>query len=116
MFITYKEIYKIHYLESGHKLFPVFYQIWFWYRLFSKCSIKKSDPIQYMPSLDLPALFIWGKKDIYCLPEKSQLLFDKCASKDKQLEWFEQAEHSRVRLNDEKRYDSVIQAFLGRVA
>ena len=116
MFITYKEIYKIHYLESGHSLFPVYYLIWMWYRLTTKCKIDDSRPDKYMPLLDLPALFIWGKKDIYCLPEKSQILFDKCASKNKQLEWFEEAEHSRVRLNDEERYDKVIRAFLGRVA
>ena len=116
MFITYKEIYKNHYLESGHALFPVYYQIWMWFRFFTHCNIEDSRPDKYMPEFTLPTLFIWGKKDIYCLPEKSQILFDLCASKDKQLEWFEEAEHSRVRLNDEERYDSLIKAFLGRVA
>ena len=116
MFITYKEIYKNHYLESGHALFPVYYQIWMWFRFFTKCNIEDSRPDKYMPEFTLPTLFIWGKKDIYCLPEKSQILFDLCASKDKQLEWFEEAEHSRVRLNNEERYDSLIKAFLGRIA
>lgn len=116
MFITYKEIYKNHFLESGHHLFPVYYEIWMWYRLLTKCKINDSSPEKYMPEFTLPTLFIWGKKDIYCFPEKSQVLFDRCASKDKQLEWFDEAEHSRVRLNDEKRYDNLIRAFLGRVA
>ena len=113
-FISYKEIYKNHYLESGHKLFPVFYLIWFWFWLFTKCHINDSNPEKYMPDFDLPVLFIWGTKDVYCLPEKSKILFEKCGSKNKEIAWFEGAEHSRVRLFDENRYDSLISDFLAR--
>jgi alpha-beta hydrolase superfamily lysophospholipase len=114
MFISYKEIYKNHYLESGHKLFPVFYEIWIWFRLLTKCDINVSNPEKYMSSFDLPVLFIWGTKDVYCLPEKSKILYEKCASKQKEIEWFEGAEHSRVRLYDEERYDSLVSDFLAR--
>ena len=114
MFITYKEIYKNHYLESGHKLFPVYYQIWMWFNFFTKCNIEDSRPDKYMDKLDLPVLFIWGTKDVYCLPEKSKILYDLCASKNKEIEWFDGAEHSRVRLFDENRYDSLIRDFLAR--
>ena len=114
MFITYKEIYKNHYLESGHKLFPVYYQIWFWFKFFTKCNIEDSRPDKYMEKFDLPVLFIWGTKDVYCLPEKSKIVFAKCASKKKEIQWFEGAEHSRVRLNDEDRYDGLVKDFLAR--
>jgi len=114
MFISYKEIYKNHYLESGHKLFPVFYEIWIWFKLLTKCNINVSNPEKYMPSFDLPVMFIWGTKDVYCLPEKSKILYEKCASKQKQIEWFEGAEHSRVRLYDEERYDGLVSDFLAR--
>lgn len=114
MFISYKEIYKNHYLESGHKLFPVFYEIWIWFRLLTKCNINVSNPEKYMSSFDLPVMFIWGTKDVYCLPEKSKILYEKCASKQKEIEWFEGAEHSRVRLYDEERYDSLVSDFLTR--
>ena len=113
-FISYKEIYKNHYLESGHKLFPIFYQIWFWFRFFTKCNINDSNPEKYMPDFDLPVLFIWGTNDVYCLPEKSKIVFAKCASKKKEIQWFEGAEHSRVRLNDEDRYDGLVKDFLTR--
>ena len=116
MFITYKEIYKNHYLESGHKLFPVYYEIWLWFNFFTKCNINDSRPSKYMPKFDLPVMFMWGTKDVYCLPEKSKILYAKCASKNKQIEWFEGAEHSRVRLFDENHYDRLISDFLGRVA
>ena len=114
MFITYKEIYKNHYLESGHKLFPVYYQIWFWFKFFTKCNIEDSRPDKYMGKIDLPVLFIWGTKDVYCLPEKSQILYNLCASKNKEIAWFEGAEHSRVRLFDENRYDALVKDFLAR--
>ena len=114
MFITYKEIYKNHYLESGHKLFPVYYQIWMWFKFFTKCSIEDSRPDKYMDKMDLPVMFMWGTKDVYCLPEKSQILYNLCASKNKEIHWFEGAEHSRVRLFDEKRYDALIKDFLSR--
>lgn len=115
-FISYKEIYKNHYLESGHKLFPVYYLIWFWFWFFTKCHITDSNPEKYMPSFDLPVLFVWGTKDVYCLPEKSKILFEKCGSKNKEIYWFDGAEHSRVRLFDEELYDRLISDFLGRVA
>ena len=113
-FISYKEIYKNHYIEGGHKLFPVFYQIWMWFKFFTKCNIDDSNPEKYMPSFNLPVLFIWGTNDVYCLPEKSKILFAKCGSKQKEIEWFEGAEHSRVRLNNEERYDGLVSDFLAR--
>ena len=113
-FISYKEIYKNHYKEGGHKLFPVFYQIWFWFRFCTGCKITDSNPEMYMPKFDLPVLFIWGTKDVYCLPDKSKILYGKCASEKKEIAWFEGAEHSRVRLSDEKRYDALVSDFLAR--
>ena len=115
-FITYKEIYKNHYIESGHALFPVYYEIWLWFRILTHCSINKARTIKYMPDLKLPVLFIWGTRDVYCLPEKSQQIFDACASNKKQLVWFDGALHSRVRLSDESRYDEVVSTFLSTVA
>ena len=115
-FITYKEIYKNHYIESGHSLFPVYYEIWIWFWLYTHCNINNSNTLKYIGDLDLPVLFMWGDKDVYCLPEKSKELFEKCGSNNKQLEWFEGAEHSRVRLFDEERYDALVSDFLARVA
>ena len=116
-FITYQEIYKNHYIESGHALFPVYYQIWAWFSFFTHCNIKDASTVKYVAKFDnIPALFIWGTKDIYCLPEKSKELYAACSSNKKEIIWFEGALHSRVRLSDEERYDAVISDFLARVA
>ena len=115
-FITYKEIYKNHYIESGHALFPVYYQIWIWFKHFTKCDINDARTIKYVPEFgNLPVLFIWGTKDIYCVPEKSEEVFDACSSNRKEIVWFDGALHSRVRLSDEERYDAVIGDFLARI-
>ena len=113
-YINFKESYKRHYIAKGHALFPVYYEVWFWFRFFGGCKIDDSNPLKYMPNFDLPVLFLWGTKDVYCLPEKSKILFEKCGSKQKELQWFEGAEHSRVRLYDEERYDSLVSDFLAR--
>ena len=69
-----------------------------------------------MTNMKLPVLFIWGDKDIYCVPEKSKELFAKCGSENKELVWFEDATHSKVRLSNEERYDGLVKAFLARNA
>ena len=116
-FITYQEIYKNHYIESGHALFPVYYEIWMWFKHFTKCNINDAKTINYVPKFDnIPVLFIWGTKDIYCLPEKSKQIYEACSSNKKEIVWFEGALHSRVRLSDEERYDAVIGDFLARNA
>ena len=116
-FINYKEIYKNHYIESGHALFPVYYQIWMWFKHFTKCDINDANTIKYVGEFDnIPTLFIWGTKDVYCLPEKSKEVFSACTSNQKEIVWFEGALHSRVRLSDEERYDAVITDFLARKA
>ncbi len=114
-FITYQEIYKNHYIESGHALFPVYYQIWMWFKHFTKCNINNAKTINYVPKFgNIPVLFIWGTKDVYCLPEKSKEIYAACSSNKKELVWFEGALHSRVRLSDEERYDAVIGDFLAK--
>lgn len=111
-FISYKEIYANHFIEEGHALFPVFYQVWFWFRLFTHCNINESRPELYLPKLNIPVVFIWGENDAYCHPDKSKELFEKCGSPDKKVEWFAGAPHSRVRLSDEEHYDKVVSGFL----
>ena len=102
-------------MEGGHKLFPVFYQVWIWFWLHTRCNINKSRPELYVKDITIPALFIWGTEDVYCLPEKSKELFAKCGSENKQIAWFEGAEHSHVRLFDENKYDTLVKAFLGAI-
>lgn len=111
-FITYKDIYKKHYIECGHKLFPVYYQVWFWFRWYTKVKINECQPIKYMPKFKTPVIFIWGKKDIYCVEKQSKQIFESCSSLDKSVVWFEDATHSHIRLNDSEKYDKSVIDFI----
>ena len=52
-----------------------------------------------------------SKEDIYSVPEKGQLLFDACQSQ-KKLVWFDKGGHSKVRINNQEKYDSTVVEFL----
>lgn len=114
LFYSFKETFANHQLAMGHGLFPVFYEIWFWFRLKNGVSINKSFPYQYLPKLRIPAMFLYGKKDIYSTPEKSELLFNACGSEDKSIVWFDNGAHSHLRLNNSLEYDQAIADFFSK--
>lgn len=111
LFYSFKETFANHQVALGHRLFPVFNLIWFWFRVKTGVSINKSFPYLYLPELTIPVVFLYGKKDIYSLPERSELLFKSCGSKNKQIVWFENGAHSHLRLNNLLEYDQAVADF-----
>jgi esterase/lipase len=65
-----------------------------------------------MKDIDIPILFIWSVKDIFCVKSKGEELFEACASKYKSLRFFPEGRHSHVRSTQEAEYDEVIAQFL----
>ena len=59
-----------------------------------------------------PMLFFYSKEDIYSDPADVQKLFERCAAPQKEIDWFEKGIHSHIRINDEARYDALIENFL----
>lgn len=112
LFINFKESYKRHYVDLGHKTFPVYYQIWFWFRVYTGVSASYSNPYKFLQDVDVPVLFIHTKKDKFSLPENTQKLFDVTKSKDKKLVWFDVGSHSHIRSNATEEYDNAIKDFL----
>ena len=112
IFINFKESYKRHYCDLGHKTFPVFYQIWFWFRVYTGVSVKQSNPYKLVQQLNIPILFIHTKNDKFSLPEKAQIVFDACTSQDKQIVWFDEGTHSHIRNHAMEKYDGAIKDFL----
>ena len=112
IFINFKESYKRHYCDLGHKTFPVFYQIWFWFRVYTGVSVKLSNPLEAVKHLDIPVLFIHTKNDKFSLPEKAQIVFDACTSKKKELVWFDEGYHSHIRDHATEKYDDTVKRFL----
>ncbi len=112
IFITFLDSYRRHYVDLGHKLFPVYYLIWFWFKRYTGCDVKKSDPHTCLKNIHVPVLFIHTKNDKYSLPENTQLLFDDCTSEEKKLVWFDVGSPSHIRSNATEKYDQTIKDFL----
>lgn len=112
LFITFVESFATHMKEQGHGKSPIFYMVWFWFRVKGGVSVRKAMPIKQIDKLRIPVLFLYGREDKYSLPAKSQILFDKCGSPEKQIKWFEHGAHSRLRLVNTKDYDAAVSNFV----
>jgi len=65
-----------------------------------------------MKDIDVPVLFIWSSRDIFCVESKGAELFGACASGRKELCFFPEGRHSHVRSSQEAEYDGAIAKFL----
>lgn len=110
-FISFKESYKRHYLAKGHALFPVYYEVWYWFKHYTGVSVKESYPLKFINEVNVPILFIYSKKDIFSLPEKGQMLIDAYKG-EKVVKWFDEGNHSHVRVKNMKEYDETIINFV----
>lgn len=110
-FISYKEIFGNHMKELGHRLWPTFPIIWKHFKRCTGCNINDSQPLKYIDQVKVPVCFIWGKKDAYCLPEKSEMIWEKCVAPKKEMHWFEEGTHSKLRLCDSEQYDKIVSNF-----
>ena len=59
-----------------------------------------------------PVLFLHSNEDVFSKPEKAEVLYNLCPSKNKKLVWFDKGIHSRIRINNTEKYDNEIVDFL----
>lgn len=111
LFSSFKDIYADHFKESGHKLFPVFYEVWILFYLKNKVSIKKSYPNRYVHKLKPKILYLYSREDKYSRAKKSMDLYNSTKS-EKQIHWFDKGVHSHVRYHNEEEYDKTIIDFI----
>lgn len=112
MYINFKENFKNHLIERGKSVFPYTQIVMFIITLVAKKSPNKICPINQIENMKKPMLFIYSKEDIYSVPKYGTLLYEKCGSEKKKIEFFEHGEHSHVRINDVKKYDKTITDFV----
>ena len=111
-FTTFKETFKRHMIEDNRPLFPVL-QLSMWeIKRSTKTDVIKSSPINNIDKIHQRALFLYGEKDVFSIPEMSKKLFERCASKDKKIVWFSKGGHSHLRINNTEKYDQAIIDFL----
>ena len=112
LFQNYYEIFKQNFKMRKKPVFPVLQLVFFLAFVLAKVRLFEETPMKYMKDIDIPILFIWSTEDIFCLKSKSEELFAACASKHKELCFFNNGRHSHVRSSQEAEYDQAIAKFL----
>ena len=115
-FVSFRETFKRHMMADNRPHFPVLDMVMLLIDKHTGTNVYKDKPIRAIKHINHNAriLFLYGKKDIFSIPEKSQKLFDACAATDKQLVWFEKGGHSHLRINNTEEYDNAIIKFFAR--
>lgn len=115
-FVSFRETFKRHMMADNRPLFPVLDMVMLLINKHTGTNVYKDKPIRAIKHINPNAriLFLYGKKDIFSIPEKSQKLFDACSATDKQLVWFEKGGHSHLRINNTEEYDNAIIKFFAR--
>lgn len=111
-FVNFRESFKEHMVADKRPIFPVLYLVMHYIKRYAGTDVMKSSPINAVKNIHCPILFLFGKKDIFSVPEKSRILFETCASKDKKLVWFDEGGHSHLRINNTQKYDESIVEFV----
>lgn len=114
MYTTFYETFKTHAIHLGYPCFPAVQLIDVWTRIFIGQTIFYG-PINEIHKINIPFLMLHGKQDVFSLPEKAEVLYEKCGSAVKELAWFEEGAHSQLRISNEKLYDEAICSFLRKV-
>lgn len=112
IFTNYYEIFKNHIIERKKPVFCFVYLTFFLTYLCTGARLLKETPYKRMSEIDIPVLFMWSKKDIYCIEEKNREVFAACQSKDKEVRFFPDGGHSFVRFSHREEYDKTVLAFL----
>ena len=112
LFYSFYELFKQHIKRFKQPSFPVLHSIFFLTFVLARARLFTETPIKYMKDIDIPILFIWSVKDMFCVKSKGEELFAACASKHKQLCFFPEGRHSHVRSTQEAAYDEAIAQFL----
>ncbi len=109
-FVSFRETFKRHMIADKRPLFPVLDLVMLHINRHTKTNVYRDKPISAIKKIapEKRVLFLYGKQDIFSIPQKSQLLFDACSSNDKKLVWFEKGGHSHLRINNTQEYDNAI--------
>jgi esterase/lipase len=113
-FVSFRETFKRHMMADNRPLFPVLDLVMLHINHHTKTNVYKDKPITAIKKVapEKRVLFLYGKQDIFSIPQKSQLLFNACNATDKKLVWFEKGGHSHLRINNTESYDNAIIDFL----
>lgn len=111
-YISFSESYKQHMIYEHRPIFPVLPMVMHLLKKHTGTDEKKIRPIDLIDKVKVPYLFLCSKEDLFSLPQRSQQLYDKCGSPDKEIVWFEKGNHSHLRIANEEAFDEAIGNFV----
>lgn len=106
-FVSFRETFKRHMIADKRPLFPVLDLVMLHINHHTGTNVYTDKPIRAIKKLkkDARVLFLYGEKDIFSIPKKSQQLFNACSAEDKKIIWFSKGGHSHLRINNTEKYD-----------
>ena len=110
-YTTFYDIFNNQMRARKKPIFPHTYEVLGIVSLRAGKSLRRNSPIHEADKIKVPVLFLYSKKDSYAKPEKSLQLYSKIKS-EKRLEWFDEGEHSHIRIHNSEKYDQTIIKFL----
>jgi uncharacterized protein len=116
LYQSYHEMFKRRFRLYKQPAFPAIQLCFFLVFLFTGARLFRETSLKYMKDINIPFLFIWSAKDVFCLKPKCDELFEACASEHKEFYFFSEGRHSHVRTAQEKEYDEAIAKFLQKHA
>ena len=111
-YISFYESYKQHMIYEHRPVFPVLPMVMHQLKKHTGTDERKIRPVNLIQNIRVPYLFLCSKKDPFSLPERSRQLYALCGSEHKEIVWFEEGNHSHIRVADEEAFDSAIAAFI----
>ncbi len=113
MYVNFYESFINHMREDRpeRREFPITQGVMFHIWAISGANVVTDGPLKRIGRLKKPILFLHSKKDQYSLPEKTEIMYNKCTA-PKKIVWFDSGAHSRIRINNTEKYDDAVESFL----
>lgn len=110
MYSTFYKSFWNHMAEKNGPVFPVMPMVSMLMKYFTGHNMRHG-PIHVIDQLKKPILMIHCKTDPYSVAEDADILYEKCKA-PKAIVWYDDGEHSKLRLKDQEKYDASVQWFL----
>ncbi len=115
-YVSFRENFKEHLVVGKHPVWPLLGMVMRQIKRHTGVDVDKAAPIDFVDKLKVPALVLAGKNDVYSLPDKTVVLFEKLSAPHKELVWFDEGAHSHLRIADEEAYDTAIKNWFSKLA
>ncbi len=97
---------------EGKPTFPVVAELALLAKRNAGVDVFRDKPINRIPFVKAPMLFLQGRQDKSSLPKRCEMLYDACGSEDKRIVWFDKGAHSHLRINNMEEYDRAVTDFI----